>query len=80
MQRVTWKMAAAVRIGAGFDIFDPGAADAERDFVLAFAGNGAGVAADALTVVNDKTVIFACGGQFNGHKFLHFLVDAGCRR
>ncbi|HNU06961.1 MAG TPA: hypothetical protein PKO33_04280, partial [Pyrinomonadaceae bacterium] len=42
------------RVGklAFFDVFDPGAVDADGDLVLGFAGNGAGVAADALSVVD----------------------------
>ncbi len=57
------KMTAGVWVAACFYVFDPGAVDAERDFVFAFAGGGAGVAADAFTVVDHKAVIFdGCQG------------------
>ena len=36
------------------DILDPGAIDADRHLVFAFAGNRAGVAANALAIVNQK--------------------------
>ena len=39
-----------------FDVLDPCAIDAEWHVILGFAGNGASVAADALAIVDDKTV------------------------
>ena len=57
------EVAAVVGEGAGFDVFDPGAVDAEGDFVLTFAGCGAGVAADTFAVVNDEAVVFCVSAQ-----------------
>jgi hypothetical protein len=50
------KIAARVGKLALFDIFDPGAIDANRDVVLCFASHCAGVAANTLTLVDDKGV------------------------
>ncbi len=41
---------------AFFHLFDPGAKHPDGYFVFAFTGGGAGVAADTLAVVDDKTV------------------------
>jgi hypothetical protein len=48
----------ATRIGelALFDVFHPGAIDAEWNIVFRFAGNCAGVTTDARVVVNEKRV------------------------
>jgi hypothetical protein len=40
-----------------FDVFDPRSIDADRDFVFRFAGDRAGVTADALAVIDDKTKV-----------------------
>ena len=52
------KMAASVRVEAGFNVFHPGAAHPQGHFVLLrFAGDGTGVAANTFAVVDDKTVV-----------------------
>lgn len=51
------EMATRVGVTAGFHVFDPGAVDAEGHFVFAFAGGGAGVAADALAIIDDKAEV-----------------------
>jgi hypothetical protein len=58
------KMAAGIGVCACFDVFDPGAVYAQRNFVFAFAGGGAGMTTNALAVVNDKSIIFR--GRTNG--------------
>jgi hypothetical protein len=50
------KIAARVGELAFFDVFDPGAIDANRDVVFGFAGYGAGMAANTLALVDDKGV------------------------
>jgi len=51
------------RVGelALLNILDPGAVDADGNVVFGFAGNGAGVAADTFSLVDDKGV-FSHGG------------------
>jgi hypothetical protein len=51
------KMPADVGERPLIDAFDPCSKAAERDLVLGFAGNGARMAADAATIVDDKTII-----------------------
>ena len=41
---------------ASFDVLDPSPVDTQRNVVLFFAGNGAGMAANAPVVINDKAV------------------------
>src|SRR5712691_8076540 len=48
--------AARVRELALFNIFDPGAVDADRDIVLGFASDSAGMAADAFPLVDDECI------------------------
>src|SRR5690606_7983212 len=48
-----------VGVGSALDVLHPGSVHAEWDFVLALAGGGAGVAPDALAVVDDESVIHA---------------------
>ena len=50
------KITARVGELAFFDVFDPGAIDANGDVVFGFAGHGAGMAADTLALVDDKGV------------------------
>ena len=69
------KMAASVRVEAGFNVFHPGTAHPQGHFVLRFAGDGTGVAANTFAVVNDKTVVLGLisrDGNVYGHA--HFLV------
>ena len=49
----------ASRVGelAFFDVLDPGSVDADGHIVFGFARNGAGVAADALALINDKGIL-----------------------
>jgi hypothetical protein len=49
----------SARIGefSFFDVLDPGAIYSDRNLVLRFAGNSAGMAPDALAVVDDEAVI-----------------------
>jgi hypothetical protein len=54
-----------------FDIFHPGAIDACRHLVLGFASDGAGMAADALAVVDDEAKV---------HVVLRKVVLAPCGR
>ena len=51
------KMAAIIRESSRLYIFDPGTIDAKRHLVLALAGGGTGVAANALAIVDDETVV-----------------------
>ena len=50
------KITARVGELAFFDVFHPGAIHADRDIVFGFARYGAGMAADALALVDDKGV------------------------
>jgi len=50
------KNAASVRERSFLDVLYPSAIDAERNMIFGFAGNGAGVAADALAVIDDESV------------------------
>jgi hypothetical protein len=50
------KKTASRRVLASFDVFDPGAERADRDFVLAFTGYGAGVTANAFAVIDQESV------------------------
>jgi hypothetical protein len=49
---------------AFFDAFDPSSETAERHLVLGFAGNGAGVATDAPSVIDHKAI-----GHAQSHLF-----------
>ena len=55
------KDAASVGVGALLDVFDPGAIHAERHVVLGFAGYRAGMTANALAVIDDKSVLHRVG-------------------
>jgi hypothetical protein len=48
------KQSAIVGKGAFLDVLDPGPIHADRHLVLAFAGHGAGMTADALAVVDHE--------------------------
>jgi hypothetical protein len=48
-----------IRPGALFDILDPGSVDPKRNIVFRLASHRAGVTADALVLVDDKTVSHA---------------------
>ena len=50
------KYAARVGKDSFLDVLHPGPIDAHRNLVLGLAGNGAGVASDAFSVIDDKTV------------------------
>ena len=54
------KESARVGILTLFDVFDPGAKRAKRDFVFGFAGYGAGVTANAFTMIDDEPVFHLC--------------------
>ena len=43
-----------------FYILDPGPIDPDRDIMLFFTGNRAGVAADAVAIVDDESKIQKC--------------------
>ena len=51
------EVASDIGIGAGLHVLDPRAIDAQWHLVLRLAGGGAGVTANALAVVDDKTVV-----------------------
>ena len=51
------EMASAVRETPGFNRFHPSAVNTEWNIILAFAGSGAGMAADAGSVVDDESKI-----------------------
>ena len=53
------KVASGVRKLALLDVLDPGTEDAHRHFVLHLAGDGAGMAADALPLIDDEPVVHA---------------------
>lgn len=55
------KNAAGVGIRSFFDVFHPGAVYSQRYVIFGFTGNGAGVASDALSVVDDESVAHAEG-------------------
>jgi hypothetical protein len=55
--------APGIREGALFDVLDPGAIDAELNLVLGFASDRAGMAADALAIVDYE-------GIFHGERTL----------
>ena len=71
-------MAARVRGRARFHVFNPGAIDTQRHFVFAFAGGGAGVAANALPVVNDKSVVFSGAASGERSIFCHNTLPETC--
>src|SRR6185437_14790781 len=50
------EMTAGVRVLALLHVLDPGAKDAHRHLVLFFAGDGAGMAANAPVLINDEAV------------------------
>ena len=60
----------AARVGklAFFDIFDPCAIDSNRDIMLCFASHCAGMAANTLALVDDKSVFRHVGFSFIGLK------------
>ena len=53
------EMSLRVRKFALLDVFDPCAVNTNRDIVLFFAGNRAGMTANAAVLINDKTVAHA---------------------
>jgi hypothetical protein len=55
------KIAARVGELAFFDVFHPGAIHADRDIVFGFARDSAGMAADALALVDHKGVFRHAG-------------------
>ena len=54
------KHTARIRELPFFNILDPGPIDPDRDIMLGFAGNCAGVAADAVAIVDDESKIQNC--------------------
>ena len=52
LQRVDLEMPADVRVSSDLDLLDVGAIHAKGNVVFLFAGDGAGVTADALAVVD----------------------------
>ena len=55
------KNAASVGIGPLLDILHPSAVYSQRNMIFGLTGNGAGVASDALSVVDDESVAHAEG-------------------
>jgi hypothetical protein len=66
------KDAAGVGEGSLLDVLDPGAIDGERDVVFSLARNGASVAADALAVIDDKSVSHP--GRFSGQRWAAWVL------
>jgi hypothetical protein len=58
------KHPAGIREFALLNLFHPCSKDTDRYVVLRFAGGGAGMAADALAIVYNKTVFHANGRKF----------------
>ena len=56
------EMTARIRERALFDVFDPGAEDADGDLMLFLAGHRAGVTPDTSVLVDDKTVWHGVNG------------------
>jgi len=56
------KHAARIRKDSLLNILDPGPIDAHRHLVLCLASDGAGVASDALAVIDYETVFHALAG------------------
>src|SRR6185295_11608789 len=54
------KESACVGIFTLLDVLDPRAKSAKRDFVFGLAGYGAGVTADAFTMIDDEPVFYLC--------------------
>ena len=54
------KHSARIRELPLFYILDPGPIDPDGDIMLGFAGNRAGVAADAVAIVDDESKIQKC--------------------
>ena len=54
------KHPARIRELALFNILNPGPIDPDGDIMLGFAGNRAGVAADAVAIVDDESKIQKC--------------------
>jgi hypothetical protein len=50
------EMATRIGIAPLFDVFDPRAVHANGDVVLFFAGDSAGMAADAAVLIDDESV------------------------
>ena len=65
------KMTLALRVGAHFGVFHPGAVHAQRHIVFTFAGHRTGVTSDAGFVVDHKTKVFV------GLRLFHEKSDAG---
>jgi hypothetical protein len=57
-------MAASIGKRAFFDVFNPGAIDPQRNLIFGFAGRAAGVTANALSIVDYKSVVHEM--QFTG--------------
>ena len=88
------KYAARVREDAFLDILDPGPIDAHRHLVLCLASDGAGVASDALAVIDyeavfhrrksrpETVIILRMGSSFVGSrlKFVNHKGHEGPRR
>ena len=55
------KIAARVGKFAFFDVLDPRSVNADRDVVFGFTRYGAGMTADALALVDDKSVFRQVG-------------------
>lgn len=55
------KITARVGKFAFFDVLDPRSVNADRDVVFGFTRYGAGMTADALTLVDDKSVFCQVG-------------------
>ena len=58
------KDTAGIGIGTLLHILDPGAVYGEGHVVFRLAGHGAGVTADALTIVDDESVSHQEGGPW----------------
>ena len=69
------EMTAHIGESAGLDILHPGAVDSQRHFVFTFAGGGAGVAANAFTIVDDEAVIFRVCASGEREIFCHNILD-----
>jgi hypothetical protein len=65
------KEAASVGELALLNVLHPRAIDADRDLVLAFAGDGAGVTTDAFTVVDQESEIRHLPHRWTGNIWQH---------
>ena len=59
------KVTPAVGIGAGLDIFDPCAVDAQWNFIFTFACGRTGMAANTFTVIDDEAIVPRLCGLIN---------------